>query len=66
MDNFLSEEDEAILANTLAEYKVSPKEWWRFWSWDELQLDGNFKLCELQALVRAMERMAERHTGEED
>jgi hypothetical protein len=64
MSGFLDETDREILARTLEEFGVNPEDFWRFWSWDELQLDGDFKLQELKAFVKAMERMAERHERE--
>ena len=62
VDDFFEDEDLAILRRTLSEFMVTPEGFWRFWSWKELQLDGNFNLPELQALVKAMERIAERRS----
>ena len=52
MDEFLDDKDKAILRSALL--GVNPEGFWRFWSWEELQLDGDFKLPELLALVNAM------------
>jgi hypothetical protein len=63
---FLNDEENQILEQTLKEEGVSIDDlneggFWRFWSYKELQLDGNFKLKELQGLVKAMEGMEKAH-----
>ena len=69
-DEFLSEEQSIIVDETFRELRLDRQghDWpyMSFWSLDEVCLDGNFELEELQALVKAMERMRAVQQGQED
>lgn len=60
-EEFLNDDDSKILNDTINKYGCDPDEFYRFWNYDELQLDGNFSLQELKVLTEAMEKMALAH-----
>ena len=59
---FLDAKDRMILEEVFGDYFNDNIGFSRFWSYNELQLDGTFNVVELALFVRAMECMIKRNT----
>lgn len=56
----LDEKDKTIVRGVFERWKYTNEEYFYFWTYDDLQLDGNFSLEDLKTFVKAMELMEER------
>jgi len=55
------ENEDKVIARNVFEKSEFPDQYFKFWSYDDLQLDGNFSLMSLKVFVKVMELMEERH-----
>lgn len=65
MEEFLDLEDNEILVKSFEDFSIKDIDYYNFWSWQSVQLDGDFDLNELHAIVQAMESMKRRHNQKE-